>query len=295
MNERGKLDLDPEEQEFLRECAGPPAPGADCPGPGLLLAAQAGVLPEEAAPGVASHLASCRYCQVLVRDLKDREMAKLTTEEERRIRARIFSSAKSETTPWWLPLGRPLPVAAMATLLVVAGVAIYFSRQSTPPRAGPVASKESAPTPVAAALRLDKPPVRLPLASVLIPRGQGGAQETYLRDLGAALDAYRKDDFAEAARRLEPLTTRYPRAVEAHFYLGVCRLFLQRNPQAVESFREAKGLAERPFARDIGWYLGLAYDRAGQPDLARVQLRALCEEPGEYQERACAALGELGR
>jgi predicted Zn-dependent protease len=139
-------------------------------------------------------------------------------------------------------------------------------------------------------LVLEKPPVTMPLAAVLIWRSESRtAQDQYLAALGNALTAYRADDFAQAARRLQVLARDHPTA-EVRFYLGVCRIFLGHEDLAIAELGQARKLAQPALAREATWYLAVAYERAGRPDAAAAELATLCGEEGERQAKACEAL-----
>ncbi len=286
-------DLEPREEEFLKDWGAPVstmrARHAHCPSPQLLLAAQSEALPGEIKAGLADHLASCDLCRALARDLADEELSNPTTQEKARISKRVLGESRAgRRQAIWNWLWRPAPVAAVAVVAVLAVLSVYVGWESRRPGPGPVASQP--PT----VLRLDKAAVKLPATAVLVWRGDAQErQQRYLAELTRALEPYRADDFAEALRRLEVLERNYPRAAEAHFYAGVCQLFLGFNSDAVRSFENARGLAEEPLAPDVAWYLSLAYQRAGQTQQAMQGLQDLCQGKSEYRERACAGLKEL--
>jgi len=291
MEERAK-DFEPDEERFLKESGAPLAAArAGCPPPETLLAARAGVLPEERGAGVVAHIASCPSCQALSEDLADEELSKLTARERDRIRGRVLAEAGVRRAAGWRWFWRPVPVTAMVALAVAAGAWIYVSRPT-----GPAGRTQVAVARLPEVLRLEKPAVKLPVAAALIWRGEGApAQEEFLKGFGAALDPYRAGDYREAATRLEGLARKYPKAAETHFYLGVSRLFLERDEEATTALEEAKRLAEGALAQDAAWYLGIASVRAGRVEQGTAELRGLCARAGEYQVRACAALKELGR
>ena len=103
------------------------------------------------------------------------------------------------------------------------------------------------------------------------------------------------DDYAEAARRLDVLAKKYPKYAEPHYYLGVSRLFLVENEAALGALNAARPLADGALRDDVSWYLAIALDRTGRSEDARREAEALCGHAGEYQQRACASVGELRR
>ncbi len=244
-----------------------------CPSSEILGRAAAGELSRPEREQVADHLAACSDCAQEYRTVLSLEPW-------------AESIAPRRTYAHWL--WRPAPVAALATLALVAGVWIYRVRQT------PVSAPQQVAAPAVTVLRPEKPQVKLPAASALVWRGEPGTgQEKFVEELGRALVPYRNDDFAEAARRLEPLTKKYPDAAEPQFYFGVCQLFLGQNAEAAGALRRAKELAQGPLIRDAAWYLSLAYQRAGQKELAMAELRKLCEDEGDFRASACAGLQEL--
>ncbi len=101
------------------------------------------------------------------------------------------------------------------------------------------------------------------------------------------------DDYAEAAVRLETLVPKYPDRAEPLYYLGVCRLFLNRNEAAIGLLRTARVRDGGALADDISWYLAAACDRAGRSAEARRVAEGLCRGSSEYKARACAAAARL--
>jgi len=194
-------------------------------------------------------------------------------------------------------------VGAVAAVLVVAIALVVILRQrgpqpDQPGNSGePTASTEPRlPAPPArgrTAFVLSKAAVKVPAAAVLTFRTGSEDARAFLSELASALEPYRKDDFAEAARRLEPLARKYRESAEARLYLGVSRLFLDEPLVALASLEAGRRFADDALRDDVSWYLALAFDRAGRVDDARQELRALCLRPGEYQKRACASLDEL--
>lgn len=80
---------------------------------------------------------------------------------------------------------------------------------------------------------------------------------------------------------------------EAQFYLGVCRLFMDRNADAVTSPEKAHSLASPALAGDAAWYLALAYHRSRRDDDARSLLEKLCSANGKNSAKACSGIMEL--
>jgi TolA-binding protein len=136
-------------------------------------------------------------------------------------------------------------------------------------------------------LTLDKPDVKL-TATALVRRSTG-RDAKFVDDVAPALNAYRAGDFQTAAAEFVRVQTQYPDAVEIPFYLGVTRLFLDDAAGAVTALEAARRVADETFRADVGWYLAVAEERAGNRAAARTELDALCGGPSSYAARACAA------
>ncbi len=236
-----------DEEEFVDRHAAPleslRASRRQCPHPDLLLAAREGVLPEETGASILAHLAECPLCQALERDLADPELTAPTSQEGQRIRRRVQQDASGRPRRRWLWFAVPAAAAAVLSIVFLA---------PREPRREPVAATPRASAP------LEKPPVKIPLASALVWRGEGGDAQKLIDELNQALEPYRADRYEEASRRLQAFAAKHPNSAEAHFYLGVCLLFLDRKPEAAASLEKAKEIAKEPLAAEVARYLDLA-------------------------------------
>jgi tetratricopeptide (TPR) repeat protein len=304
MNE-WKNDSGPEEEELLKECGTSfealRASHADCPEPEILLAAQAGVLEEETARSVAAHLETCGYCKLLLRDLTDGEVLAALPEEEHRVRERVLRaavvSAKTEKLRGGLLTLRlkwALPVATLAGAVVVAVVWMRFHPRVAPVLPASSVAVEPARPAKPSVLEWEKLAVKLQASSILVWRGEPrNEQEKYAAELTHALVYYRDGDYAEAVQQLARVVKDFPRGPEGQLYLGISRLALQQNAEAISSLLAAKRLAVEQFSEDASWYLALAYARIGDKQNAITELRKLCQGKGSYSQRACAGIQEL--
>ena len=91
---------------------------------------------------------------------------------------------------------------------------------------------------------LEKAAIKVPAAAVLLYRSDAESDKNFLNELAAALEPYRMDDYAEAARRLDVLAKKYPKYAEPHYYLGVSRLFSGENEAALGALNAARPLAD---------------------------------------------------
>ncbi len=291
-----KLDFNPDELEFRREmeaalaqvrsAAGP------CPDPDRLMAVVSGV-PMESADAIREHIALCPVCEQLSRDLAAYEFPGASAAEDRRIRARWRRSVVSGgAATLWNWFWRPAPIAAVFAILTI--VTVFAIRKPLivqPSRE--IAVVHPTPAPVAYALVLQKAVIKVSPDSVLAYRGDAQDGQAFLKDLAGALEPYRGDNYAEAARRLEALASKYPFAAAPAYYLGVSQLFLNQNDAAVESLLTAQRHPDDTLRDDISWYLAVAYERAGRIADARREAESLCGKSGDYQHRACSARDQL--
>lgn len=293
-----RADFDSEEQEFLREIDAALTDRARvgaCPSPQLLMAACNGV-PFEGSEDVQRHLVLCPICEQLSRDLSEYEFPPATNTEDRRMRAR-WQAAKggpvARRRSW-----RPWFVAAAVAMLMVGILVVRRTHQSATSSPKETARQTVLPVPrlapqAAVVFTLAKAAIKIPASAVLTFRSAAGGGDTYLADLAAALEPYRKDNYSEAARVLTALSLKYPDAAEPAFYAGVSRLFLNQNEAAIESLQSARLHASETLRDDISWYLALAFEHMGRTSDARREAEALCLRAGEYKDRSCAAADQL--
>ncbi len=301
-----RRDFEPDERDFLTEIdaslkdvravAGP------CPHPDLVMAAAADVQTESSA-SILEHVKACPVCQQLIGDFSEYEHPPVSEEEDRRIRARWERPNLSLTTPARQRMRLPYVIGAAAALVLVAAGLFLVLRQGGAPQnlpsttAGNKGGSEPPPTVQPAKARtafvLSKAAIKVPASAVLTLRSGSNDERAFLDQFASALAPYRSDDFAEAARRLEQLAAKYPESTPVQYYLGVSRLFLNQNSEALESLETAGRLAADDLRDDVTWYLALALDRAGRLDDARREVGTLCSRSGEFQKQACTALEEL--
>ena len=258
----------------------------------LLRAADAQALPEPLQEEMADYLARSAWSRALVAGADDPEVA-LDADAERRLLARIKrdSRATPPAARWWSRTW--IPALAAAAILVVA-VVIFRRGEPARPLQRPASAPETqvaSASPAEFTLPLDKPEVKL-TATALVFRSDGRSAK-FVDEIAPALNAYRANNYAEAASQFAALQARYPKSVEVAFYRGIARLFLNDAAGAVESLQVARRLDDETFAPDIAWYLAVAHEHAGQQTRARAELDALCKGRSAYASRACEAVTKL--
>jgi hypothetical protein len=258
-----------------------------CPPPELVQAAGADALPADLQQAISTHVAGCRVCAVLAESLALLPAATPAPDELRRIRRRIQGRADAARPAW---RARWLAAAAAVVMVTSLGAWVFFRGRG--PHPGEPAARSGSRDP-SSVFALERAP--------LLPPTAGGTDDAISPaergDLAAALLPYRAGDFREASRRLGAFVAKYPHRAEGHFYLGVSQLVLESNVEAVAALQTAERLAmgRAGLAREVRWYLALAYRRAGRNDEAWEQLARLCRDPWGGSRRACDGLAELAR
>jgi hypothetical protein len=284
-------DFSPEEHAFLDAIQlGSFADRTACPLPAELRAFASGVLPDSTRASVEEHIRSCGICQTMLEDLPHTGFPDPTKDEERRIRDRVFAEAEPmlvrPKVNWsW----RLTPGFALVIVIAIGTSWLFFARQA---RQSPTHIRATANAPIPDVFQLDRPAAVVPPA--VIWRGAGPDQELEA-GLKGALDLYRIGNDAAAQSRFEALAARYPRSAEAHFYLGICLLFLGRNADAVTSLRTAREFAGDSLSDEVSWYFSVALVREGGRSEAQAIVQKLCQSPGAYQKRGCAGFEDLSR
>jgi cytochrome c-type biogenesis protein CcmH/NrfG len=279
----------PLEDEAAAGLFRPRRAGAVCPSPELVQASQMGTLPAQLQEHVARHVEQCVVCEALLEALGDPSVGGLAPDERDRIRTRIQTEIARSTPAFGL--NRLWLTAAAVVAIVAIGSVLVWQSRSAPPQIARDVGKPDAPS----IFQLEKPAISARTDTDLVWRGAPDFGVT--EDLTRALEPYLTDDFAEAARRLRSLVSRYPQSASGHFHLGVSALFLAADAEAVAALESAEKLAndDAEMARETAWYLALAYRRTGQRERAAGKLDALCRSRSARAGQACAGLSELSR
>lgn len=298
-------DLTSEEQELLAK-AGVSlrhlhAHHADCPRLELLQASRAGVLPEDAARSVATHVEHCAFCQVLSKDLMTEEFANASSDEARRVRQSVLAAARSKKSAnagggrlgIWVWKAIPITVLSAVAAAFLVWLRVRPTVQPHPALTTVAQQTQKPANPTV--LVWEKLPIKLQASAILVMRGASQTEaEKYAAELTAALRFYRDEEYLEAAKALGNVTKAFPRGVEGQLYLGITQLELKDAADAVVSLSAAQRLGSEQFRDDTAWYLALAYYGAGDVPNAAAQLQKLCEGSSSYAERACSGIRELG-
>lgn len=256
---------------------GPRAAALGCPPPDVLLALAGDALPDEIRTPAEAHVARCGACRALLADL-----TVLDVETPASLDARVL--ARASTLRGWG--GILLPLAAV--LVAAVGVGLYYQARQRGP--APVVAEGAPPVDPAPSWEVRKPALLLPLATVVVMRGERADAAAALAE---ALAPYRTDDYVEAERRLEDVVSRFPASADAWFYLGATRLLDGDAAGAREALAEAHAIGVVDRADETTWLLATAEARVGAVGEARPKLQSLCDGSGEFKSAACSALDSL--
>lgn len=183
-------------------------------------------------------------------------------------------------------------VALVVAALLGAG-AIYLAGGPAPDRAREAARVVNPPDPPpvdAAAYRAAfplEPPAPFVLSDTRTPADRAFKQ---------ALDLFHAGKHEAAAPLFEELSSDSLTGARSSLYLGVTRLFMDEVPAGIETLRQAQAQAqatEPAVAATAEWYALVGIARLREPASVVVEARAVCEKPGPFQARACAALEAL--
>jgi TolA-binding protein len=198
----------------------------------------------------------------------------------RRIQQSALSSQPAKGTSGWTRWA-----GAVAAIAATVTIAVIMNRETPPPSSPPAAPIQTAAPRPRAVVTFTKPEVKLS-PTVLTWRGKE-SENSYVRDLRPAIDAYRAGNYADAEKYFATLVQRYPRAIEAPFYLGVVRMLKDDFAGAVEPLTAAAALDVPTFADDAAWFLAVAEQRSGGDAVRKFE--AMCAAGGTHAKDACDA------
>lgn len=271
-------DRDDADDEIVRMLGlDPTAPGAaaGCPSFAQIQAAQAEALPDDEGRAVLAHLSACAACRALADAGREWDGPDLEADARDAIGRRLAAvppTAARRAPAWLLPLAAAVAVAVTVPFLL-------RDLDPPPPPAGPLPTLAAPPV-----LPLEKLERRN--APALTVRGD----DPFEAALADALAPYEAGRLDEAVVRLEQLAEAHPDAASPRLYLGVAELLRGRPRDARAALVEARPLARAFWTPPVLWYLAIAEERLGDRAAAARLLADLCGRPGEYHERACAAL-----
>lgn len=283
-------DFDTDEQAFHSQVTR----GKACPSLPVLLAAQQGVLPEQAQLSVTQHIAECGLCTMLLQDLAELPEAAFTAEQEQRLRP-VLPAIPFAANVVSLPAKRPssLPmIAAIAAALVltVTGLMAYrmWDKQQMAKQT-PTAVPQRTPLAAPVEIALAKLPAPAGIAEGMVLRGDSAAASVNppFAELLPAFEAYNQDQFDVAVHHFSALQTSYPKSDIPPLYLGIAKLFLGQNEQALDTLAHADAIAAAANKDAADWYYAVAAARVQSPK-ATAMFQSICHAGrSAYAIQAC--------
>jgi TolA-binding protein len=184
---------------------------------------------------------------------------------------------------------RPKPSARWlwAGAAIAAAVAIGVGVEMSMPRQKPQVAQVVAPAPVNPWLELARldPPAYQPNTF----RGAGSKADAQFQ---AAMEAYLRRDYAQAATGLRAALELDPDAAASRFFLGACDLLTGDSTSGVRELeRVASG--DSPFAQEARFDLAKGHLQQNDPTRAMADLRQLTDVPGDFQEPARQLLARV--
>lgn len=245
---------------------------SECPRPAVLMACEEGVLGSAQAELVREHVAECRVCQGLVRDLRTSVDWDGDADAVRRVKHHVDRERGRERNRklwlWWL-----------APAACAAGLALTVLAPQPPARLALHVGTANVPRPSwdpRGIAQVEPMPPRVALQDLLVWRG-AAAPEAFVR----ALALYRDGQYERAAEALQGVER-----AEAKLYRGIALLMLGRDGDASAALAGVPG-------EDAAWYRAQAALRLERVGPARIELERVCGARGARAEAACGQLRAL--
>lgn len=186
------------------------------------------------------------------------------------------------------PPASPASAPASASASLPSGATLTPGPHATS-AAGDAGPAETAPLSEADRLRWREAFPLTPLA----PPAMAGA-DPLTRALRAAFVPYLRGDYTAAATAFDSIRLDHPDDPVSTLYLGICRLYQDEVPNALELLRGIPGTATASQMAEASWYGLVGIARLRDPSGARAEADALCRGGGPAATRACDALTRLG-
>jgi len=102
----------------------------------------------------------------------------------------------------------------------------------------------------------------------------------------AAMEDYRKRDYARAIPRLSAAAQSQPQSVEARYYLAICLLLTNDRPDGIQLLKDVTASGNTPYLESARFYLAKALLGEGNLAGADLQLRIIVEMHGKLEKQA---------
>lgn len=128
---------------------------------------------------------------------------------------------------------------------------------------------------------------------VYLSSGPSRTGELRYSDFEAALDLYKKSDYANAAIRFREYLKSRPQAAEAKLIYGVAEMKNNNFPAAKSSFRSIIDNADNYYIDEAQWYLALCYIRTNEKQEALTQLKSIVITNSIFRDKATKLIKKL--
>jgi thioredoxin-like negative regulator of GroEL len=102
----------------------------------------------------------------------------------------------------------------------------------------------------------------------------------------AAMEHYRRGDYAGAAVGLRAAAESQPQSVEARFYLAICLLLTNDRSGGIQLLKDVTASGNTPYLESARFYLAKALLGEGNLAGADLQLRIIIEMHGKLEKQA---------
>jgi hypothetical protein len=138
------------------------------------------------------------------------------------------------------------------------------------------------------------PPERITLlARFEPPKYEAGGNTPASPEFRAAMERYRKGDYAGAAMGLRAVAEAEPQSVEARYYLAICLLLTNDRPGGIQLLKDLTASGNTPYLESARFYLAKALIGEGNLAGADLQLRIIIEMHGKLEKQAQALHAQI--
>lgn len=236
-----------------------------------------GRLDEAAMESFEEHYFGCRECLARLETLQALPTALLDRAWEAPSSGRPF---RRRRLPVWLGVAACLAALAAAWLGLRLGGARPEERAEAPS-----ALTVPATTPALVEwARITPPRYEVPSFRGFLPESP---------EFEAAMDRYRRSDYAGALAGLEQVVRQNPDDAAALFFLGACDLLTDRSAEGMRRFEEVIALGETPYLEEARLYRARVLVGEGRLDEAASELEKVLALRGDLEDEARQGLQHI--
>jgi TolA-binding protein len=112
-------------------------------------------------------------------------------------------------------------------------------------------------------------------------------------NLEQGVNLYFQSNYSEASQQFNYFLNLYPDNIEAHFYNGLCYIYLNEFESAITSFDFVLHESYNYYQEYANWYLALCYIRTNNNETAKILLQQIAKEKSFFSGKAKTVLGKL--